>query len=229
MTETVSIPRRFCGPPESGNGGYSAGVLARFVDARAVEVTLRRPPPLDRPLTVDRHGTGATLRDGDALIAEAAPGTIDVDVPPPVPFDAAVDASQSSPFRDLASHPFPTCFGCGPAREAGDGLRVFAGPVGGAATFAAPWVPREVTSEIVWAALDCPSCAVIYADDDRPPPHVLGRMTARVDRLPEVGARCVVMSWLIGREGRKVESASALFDGDGGCCAVARATWIALV
>ncbi len=229
MTETVSIPRRFSGPPESGNGGYSAGVLARFVDAPAVEVTLRRPPPLDRPLTVDRHGTGATLRDGDALIAEAAPGTIDVDVPRPVPFDAAVDASKTSPFRDLATHPFPTCFGCGPAREAGDGLRVFAGPVGGAATFAAPWVPREVTTEIVWAALDCPSCAVIYADDDRPPPHVLGRMTARVVRLPEVGARCVVMSWLIGREGRKVESASALFDGDDGCCAVARATWIALV
>src|SRR5689334_7343537 len=153
MTETVSIPRRFSGPPESGNGGYSAGVLARFVDAPAVEVTLRRPPPLDRPLTVDRHGTGATLRDGDALIAEAAPGTIDVDVPRPVPFDAAVDASKTSPFRDLATHPFPTCFGCGPAREAGDGLRVFAGPVGGAATFAAPWVPREVTTEIVWAAL----------------------------------------------------------------------------
>jgi len=229
MPETVTIPRRFCGPPESGNGGYSAGVLSRFVDAPAVQVTLRRPPPLDRALTVDRHGTGATLRDGDALIAEAAPGTIDVEVPASVPFDAAVVASRSSPFRDLTTHPFPTCFGCGPARESGDGLRVFAGPVvAGASTFAAPWVPREVTPEIVWAALDCPSCAVIYLDDDRPPPHVLGRMTARLDRLPAVGARCVIMSWLVSRDGRKVQSASALFDGET-CCAVARATWIALV
>jgi hypothetical protein len=80
----------------------------------------------------------------------------------------------------------------------------------------------------VWAALDCPSCAVIYLDDDHPPPHVLGRMTGRVDRLPEVGAPHVVMSWLLSREGRKVESASALFDDAGACHALARATWIAL-
>jgi hypothetical protein len=228
MAETLTIARRYCGPPESGNGGYSAGALARFVDSPAVEVTLRRPPPLDRPLTVDRHGAGVTLRDGDALIAEAAPAVLDVELPDAVTFDAALDASRSSPFRDLAIHPFPTCFGCGPAREAGDGLRVFAGNVAGTTRFAAPWVPREVTPEVVWAALDCPSCAVIYLEDDHPPPHVLGRMTGRVDRLPEVGGRHVVMSWMLSRDGRKVQSASALFDDEGACLAVARATWIAL-
>lgn len=228
MTDTVTIPRRFCGPPDSGNGGYSAGLLAGFVDAPAVEVTLRHPPPLDRPLAVDRNGQGATLHDGDALIAEAAPGAIELDVPAPVSFDAAVEASLGSPFRDLAVHPFPTCFGCGPARDAADGLRVFAGRIAGTARFAAPWVPAEVRAEIVWAVLDCPSCAVIYLDDDHPPPHVLGRMTARIDRLPEVGSRCVVMSWMLGRDGRKVQSASALFDDAGACHAVAQATWIAL-
>jgi hypothetical protein len=53
-------------------------------------------------------------------------------------------------------------------------------------------------------------------------------MTARVDRLPDVGGRHVVMSWMLSRDGRKVQSASALFDDEGSCCAVARATWIAL-
>jgi hypothetical protein len=233
MTTTVVIPGRFCGPPESANGGYAAGTLAGFVDpepdADAVEVTLRRPPPLDRALVVDRHGSGATLRDGDTLVAEAVPGRVAVEVPAPVPFDLAVDLSRGSPFRDMTTHPFPTCFGCGPAREAGDGLRLFAGRVPESTRYAAPWVPRAVDRETVWAALDCPSCAVIYLDEDQPPPHVLGRMTARVDRLPEVGANHVVMSWLLGRDGRKVDSASAVFDEHGALCAVAVARWIALV
>ena len=49
----VTIGRRYRGPLTSGNGGYSAGRLAAFVDAPAVEVTLRLPPPLERPLQVD--------------------------------------------------------------------------------------------------------------------------------------------------------------------------------
>jgi hypothetical protein len=179
-------------------------------------------------LSVDRHATGATLHDGDALIAEAIPATLDLELPVPASFDVALDASRTSPFRDLTTHPFPTCFGCGPARDEGDGLRIFAGNLAGSPSFAAPWVPRDVTPEVVWAALDCPSCAVIYLDDDHPPPHVLGRMTGRVDRLPEVGGRYVVMSWMLSRDGRKVQSASALFDEEGACCASARATWIAL-
>ena len=46
----VMIPRRFNGPPDSGNGGYSCGVVAALLDAPAVEVTLRAPPPLEREL-----------------------------------------------------------------------------------------------------------------------------------------------------------------------------------
>ena len=228
MSTTITLGRRFCGPPDSANGGYTAGTLARFAGGTA-EVTLRRPPPLGRRLMVERIGTVFTLLDGSDLVAEAAPTTVELDPCDPVPFDVAVEASRSSPFRDMTVHPFPTCFACGPAREHGDGLRLFAGRVAGTETFAAPWVPKEVDDEIVWAALDCPSCAVIYLDDDRPPPHVLGRIAARVDRLPEVGDRHVVMSWLLRREGRKVDSASAIFDdATGEVCAVARATWIRL-
>ena len=41
---TMTIPRRFCGPPNSGNGGYVCGTLARCIPG-AAEVTLRAPPP----------------------------------------------------------------------------------------------------------------------------------------------------------------------------------------
>lgn len=47
----ILIDRRYCGPPNSANGGYAAGRLAAFVDGTA-EVTLRRPPPLDTALNV---------------------------------------------------------------------------------------------------------------------------------------------------------------------------------
>lgn len=224
-SESIILPRRFCGPPDSANGGYTAGSLARFVGG-AAEVTLRRPPPLDRELVVDRENVHVMLRDGDEVVAEAAPTTLDIAAPMPTDFDTARDASLGSPFRDVAIHPFPTCFVCGPNRAEGDGLRLFAGRVAGTDRFATPWVPAEVTDEIVWSALDCPSCAVIYLDADQPAPHVLGRIAARIDRQPESGAQHVIMSWLLQRAGRKVESASAIYGSDLQLCAVARATWI---
>lgn len=225
---TITLPRRFCGPPGSANGGYTAGTLARHVSG-AAEVTLRRPPPLDRPLTLERETERVLLRDGDGLIAEASGTTVDVHVPRPVDIETAGAAGLSSPFRDVAIHPFPTCFTCGPERDQGDGLRLFAGRVPGTDWFAVPWTPTEISDEIVWAALDCPSSAVIYLEDDHPPPHVLGRIAARVDQQPEPGKPHVIMSWLLERDGRKVLSASAIYDPAARLCAVARATWIRLV
>jgi len=49
----------------SANGGYACGRLASFVDADEVEVTLRLPPPLDRPLRVE-------ATDGRAFEVEIA-------------------------------------------------------------------------------------------------------------------------------------------------------------
>jgi hypothetical protein len=121
------LPRRFCGPPESANGGYTAGVLAQHLGVTA-EVTLRRPPPLERPLRIE-HEDGRVVFDGADLVAEASATTVDLELPPPVTVDAAAAASRGSPFRDATIHPFPTCFTCGPSRDAGDGLRLFAGRV----------------------------------------------------------------------------------------------------
>jgi UDP-2,3-diacylglucosamine pyrophosphatase LpxH len=67
---TLSIDRRFCGPPGSGNGGYTAGRLAALIGDPA-EITLRRPPPLETEMRVERAGSRLLLVHGDDLIAEA--------------------------------------------------------------------------------------------------------------------------------------------------------------
>src|SRR5512134_42877 len=122
------VPARFNGPPGSGNGGYSAGIMA--AGARC-EVTLRRPPPLDTPLSL-ADGT-VTAPDG-SVVATIAPGSeIDV-VVPPIRYDEAVEASKG--YDGFVTHPFPTCFVCGTDRS--DGLRIFAGRLSDGTT-AAPW------------------------------------------------------------------------------------------
>ncbi len=85
----ITFPRHFRGPLTSANGGYASGRLAAFVDADEVEVTLRLPPPLDRPLAVVSDGDGVRLLDGEALVAEARPASLDVDAPAPVSLEVA--------------------------------------------------------------------------------------------------------------------------------------------
>ncbi|MDX6601905.1 MAG: hypothetical protein QOF13_1107 [Solirubrobacterales bacterium] len=54
----LSIPQRFNGPLESGNGGYSSGILARRIDGPA-EVSLRSPVPLDTRLEIAEDEDGS--------------------------------------------------------------------------------------------------------------------------------------------------------------------------
>ena len=73
MSEQVVIARRFNGPPDSAHGGYACAVAAQFLDWSA-EVTLRRPPPLEQPLEVQRDDDGSvSLLEGDALVMQAEP------------------------------------------------------------------------------------------------------------------------------------------------------------
>jgi hypothetical protein len=217
-----TIDARFNGPPGSANGGYTCGLLAELVGGPA-EVTLRRPPPLARPLEAARADGTVRLLDGDAVVAEAAPAEVVIDPPEPVGADEAERAAARYPgFRQ---HAFPTCFVCGPERREGDGLRIFAGPVPGRDVFAAPWVaPADVAPRLVWAALDCPG-AIAVGFPDRGE-TVLGRLAARVVAVPEPGERCVVVAWPLGEDGRKLYAGTALFAEDGESLAVARATWI---
>jgi len=220
---TIVIPRRFCGPTESGNGGYVCGRLAAFVHAEIVEVTLRRPPPLELPLAVVRQQKRVLLLDGELLVAEALAADLDLEAPTAVSWDDAVAASAG--YVGFEEHAFPECFVCGPAREPGDGLRIFAGPAAGAAgVVAAPWVAREPAPEIVWAAIDCPGAfAVGFSARGE---TVLGRMTARIFRLPAEGERCVSLGWPLGEDGRKLYAGTALTSETGELLALACQTWI---
>jgi hypothetical protein len=214
----VEIDSRFRGPHASGNGGYTCGIVAALVGG-PVEVTLRLPPPLDRPLDVERDGDVVRVLDGDAVVAEATPAQVDLDVPEPVSFDDAMRAATP----DLDS-PFPECFVCGHARP--DGLHVFAGPVAGREVVASPWIPAPdvVGPEFVWAALDCPGA---YATGVLGRGTVvLGRLAARVDRVPDAGERCVVVGWSLGGEGRKHHAGTALFGEAGDVVGTGRALWI---
>jgi hypothetical protein len=212
----IVIDPRFCGPDESGNGGYSCGLLAREIGAPA-EVTLRLPPPLARPLEFD----GRQLRDGGAVVAGARRAGIDVELPAPVTLAEAEEAQSP----DLES-PFPHCFVCGHARAPGDGLRIFAGRVDGRDLVAAPWTPREgeIGPEFVWAALDCPGAYATGALGRGT--IVLGRLGARIDRIPHPGERCVVVGWPLGADGRKHFAGTALYTAEGELLGAARATWI---
>jgi hypothetical protein len=217
----VRIPARYNGPPESANGGYACGLLAGELGGEA-EVTLRVPPPLERELVVVRAEGRAELRDGETLVAEAERAAVDVDVPAAVSVEDAVEASTA--YAGFREHAYETCFSCGPARE--DGLGIYAGPVEGReGLVAAPWTPRaDVTPEVVWAALDCPGGWAV--DDFQREGVLLGRMAARVDRLPEPGRAHVVLGWRVGEEGRKRYAGSALLTADGEVLARARSTWI---
>jgi len=218
---TVTIDRRYRGPLTSANGGYAAGLLGSRLGAGA-EVTLRRPPPLERALTVRRDGDRLLLEDGDELVAEAIPGDPDVTAPvPPSPQEAEAAAAGVGAFGPPA---FAECFVCG-SRVDGSCLGIHPGPVPGRdGLVAATWVARDVRPEVVWAAIDCPGAYA--AGDPGRGEIVLGRMIARIDRLPEDGERCVVVGWPLGEDGRKLFAGTALYGESDEVLAVARQVWI---
>jgi hypothetical protein len=229
--EMIVIERRFQGPPESGHGGYTCGLLAREIPG-ATEVSLRVPPPLERRLRLDRADDGRLLLlDRDAIVADARLAALDLDPPPPVELSDAHTAISGC--AGFTSHPFPMCFGCGPDRQEGDGLRLFPGPVEGRNVVACPWRPDPVLAdengvvrpEFVWAALDCPTA---FACDLTGPPIVLARLTGRIDGPLHAGEQHVVTAWHIGRDGRKHNAACTISTPEGEVLARSRALWIEL-
>lgn len=231
MTDRIIIDKRFNGPPTSGNGGYVAGRLGSLIPG-ASEVTLRKPPPLDTAMTLRGGDAGLVeLWHGEELIAAAAPVEFELDVPAPPSLEAAADAETR--YRGHHAHPFVTCFVCGPAREHGDGLRLFTGEVDGRDIVAARWTPGEaftgddgaVGPEYVWAAMDCPG---YYAVSEPGEVAVLGRLTAQINAVPSAQTQCIIIGWSLGRDGRKLRAGTALYRADGVLLASAKAVWIKL-
>jgi hypothetical protein len=236
VSETIAIDARFCGPPGVANGGYAAGLLARGLRG-AVEVTLRAPIPLGRALAIARPDAGTReLRDGETLLASAREVALELEVPQPPDFATAEKTAGSC--RAMRTHPFPRDFACGPAREPGDGLRLFPGVLEGTRVVAAAWVPHAsladasgcVGAEFVWSALDSPSSFPLLEDPEaqKLEPLVLGRLTAEIAARLVPGERCVLIAWPLALEGRRGSSGTALFRVDGALVARARATWISL-
>jgi hypothetical protein len=225
----LAIERRFNGPPNSGNGGYSCGLFASLLEEPA-EVTLRMPPPLETSFSVERHAASLHVVLDGVVVAEVRASETVVEVPAPITLEEA-RASERPVFPP--EHPFPTCFVCGTERDPGDGLRIFAGPIRGkAGLVAASWTPTQdlsangvVDSKFVWAALDCPSGYAAFLQRDAA--ILLGRLSAVVRAPVRVGRPHVVVGWPGGADGRKLHAGSAVFDADGRLKAFARATWIA--
>ena len=223
MLAPLVIARRFRGPRASANGGYAAGLLARAVGVPGVEVTLRLPPALERPLTVSQDGERTLLLDGDALVAEARPGDPAVFAPVPPTFGEAVDAARA--VSGWGAPEFDECFVCG-TRAEGDGLEIHAGRVPGRddGLVATTWIASEVSPEVVWAAIDCPGAYALRGEGRGEP--LLARITARIDRLPNEGEPCVVVGWPLDADGRKRHAATALYGEGGDVLAVSRQLWI---
>lgn len=224
------VPHRFRGPARSGNGGFTAGALAALLGGeplgRTVRVTLRQPPPLDSPMPVT---DGVALDESGAVVAAAE--VVDDELVPVEAVDSAVAATSAASYAGRERHPFPTCFACGTGREKGDGLRIFPGRVDddgdGRPRVAAPWTPDPSLAgdlfAVTWAALDCVGG---WTSDLEDRPMVLGRMTARIDALPEPGTPYVVVGGARGEDGRKVHTAATLWSPDGAALGVAAHTWI---
>jgi hypothetical protein len=238
--ETMTIPRRFRGPPNSGNGGYVCGMLARQISG-AAEVTLRAPPPLETKLDLVEVGTEIwELRQGTATIAIGRAVTLDLGRLERATYTEAQEAEKRTPVKPH-NHLLPMCFVCGPDRTPGDDLRLFAGPLvrqHASGVFAVPWIPDAslaaadglIAPEFVWSALDCPTGYVSQCDLETGNfnvfPILLGRLSVRIDERPRPGERCVVTSWKTGSEGRRLIAEGALFGEEENLLAVGRAIWI---
>ena len=231
-----TISSQFNGPRYSGNGGYTCGFLARRLieqthAATAIASTLRKPPPLDTPLTWRDTGRSVALVDeSDVVIGSAEPGSFGADPPACPDLETAWRATEA--YEGNQYHPFDTCFTCGTARNEGDGLRVFSGPLG-QDKVAAVWTPHDAFAdangrlgyEFAWAAMDCPGGWAAHIDKT---PMVLGRMTAVVDVLPLAGEQCIVVGGLVRVEGRKQFTNTALYSANGALLGHAEQIWVTI-
>jgi len=228
----ITVPRRFNGPLQSGNGGYGSGLIAALLGGLA-EVSLRSPIPLDTPLDLVPGEEGTTrVLHGEVLIAEARPTTgVDLEVPAAVAVDDARRGAER--YRGLHDGPFCKCFVCGLERRREECFEVFAGKVAGREMVASPWTPPpwsagpdgDVLPEFVWAVLDCPTYFACYLHEE-PALAMLVSQSAQVHAPVAAGEEHVVASWPIARDGRKLSAGAALFSAAGETLASCRALLI---
>ena len=233
MQKKITIDAKFNGPPDSGNGGYVCGLLANFIGQEA-EVTLRKPPPLEQPLSIlVNDDQEVRLLDGETLIAYGYPKKLNLEIPNPPSIHDAKDAEQR--YVGFENHVFPTCFVCGPLRRVGDGLRIFSGSLAHGNGVASSWIPHDslagddgyVAPEFIWASLDCPGYFAVVRSQKLF--TLLGCMSVQIINRPKAGESCLLFGWRLGKEGRKRYAGAALFSEAGDLYGMARATWYDIV
>jgi hypothetical protein len=234
LQPSIVVHDKFGGLPGLAHGGYLAGTMATALGAAEAEVRLRRPVPTGQALDIARTGDDAVeLRHGDTLLARGKRTELSIDAPAPVAPAEAEAASNR--FLGRHRHVFPECFVCGTSRAAGDGLRIFPGPVDGRGLVAAPWVPPgdgAVPDQLVWAAFDCAQLwsLIATAPADTTDRVVTAALETRIEQPVAAGVPHVVIGWPIGRDDRTWVAGAALFRPGGELCAVglqraAVATW----
>lgn len=229
-TEFFEISSRFCGPPRSGNGGYTCGRIAKHLRGAAT-VRLKVPPPLNTELRLESTEQEARLYSDATLVGEAKLASFDLQVPTGPSFGVAEAAAQS--YVGFKTHAFPGCFVCGPKRAVKDGLRIFPGLIDGSALLAAPWIPDGslatssgvVQSEFLWSAVDCTGAFAVIPEKEGVA-IVLGELTVELTGTVAAGEPCVVVGWSLGIEGRKRRAGSAVYAPGGRLVAAASAVWI---
>jgi hypothetical protein len=250
MQQSLTIPARFRGPPQSGNGGYVAGAIAECFDKPpvdalnpAIEVTLRAPIPLDRPMNLsgsDAQGGDVQLILGETLIAQARRTELSLEVPSPPEYADALAARALSPSLASNLNPqigngtgfHPICFCCGADLAPDAGLHVYAAPVAGFDGVAAAWRPHATFADaqgylpepVVWAAIDCPGQFAWLNAGIRT--GMLGRITGRTLKRVAAAQNLLVTGWCLEVERSKYFAGTALFDESGDLCAYTRQVWI---
>jgi hypothetical protein len=232
----LTVPSRFNGPPDSGNGGWTCGLIAEAAAGVGltgpVSVSLKAPPPLDVAMTLEQDTDGLVLRDDTRTVALVRPGRLLDDGDPGAALDVVAARQAESRYPGLRSHPFPTCFVCGPERAPDDGLRIFPGRLDDDRV-ASAWTPAvsvadpdgQVGTPVTWAALDCVGG---WSSDLENRPMVLAAMTASLEGPPpQAGTSYAVVGRLVRSEGRKTWTLSAMYDGSGALVARAQHLWIA--
>ena len=232
----ITISKHFEGPTDLVLGGHISGLMSAHLESNSIEVTMKKPTLIEKPLTMDTTTPNRVfLYDGDTLLNEARPADIEVDIPNHITFDQAKNAS-----RREETNAFPNCFGCGSGRSHDKGLHLRSGPVEGHRLVAIDWVPpadvvgakegEQVPETMLLTAMECPIAKAMELDDIRKPNEtaVLGRMTTKIFSLPLVGDRYYFMGWPIERVGRRIEIAGALNSENDDIIAFTRLTFVVL-
>lgn len=240
--DNITLSKRFCGPPKTGNGGLTAGILVEAVGTNSAEIRLLNPTPVESSIILESEkGKQGTIYDDSKKILATLKSIEDENFPeyklPVVP--DLEDAKKISTFYPgFTTHPFPTCFVCGPKREVNDGMRIFVGPapeqIGFENLMVGHWLPDETISSangfvrdaVIWGALDCPGgfSAVL----GEPQLIVLSKIRGKIIERPKVGEDNIVMSWRLQKMSRAFKVMTAIFKSDSKkLIAIAEALWLA--